>query len=485
MAGVQYQYPKNIVEFTSESTTAIHVVIAGSVQLAIQYADVSTTNPYGHANPSTLIAILRSWTQQGTGNDPYYRDSLQRTRVTNATPIFFATFASSVETDQFHTLLVANATVTRDANEACMVLTLDNTQATSRAVLQTRQYTPCYPGLTMICYMTGIMRTAAVLANNKVRLGLFDEYGDKAVSGDRVGSGAFFELDGAGGMSVVTRNMVGGVQTDTAVTTTSFNIDRLNGTGLSGFTLDVTKVNTYVIEICADGATIRFGVMGTNTVWYCHSVSGINLATNALLRHAMLPIRMCNLNTSTTLTASVAKLYAVTLSSEGAGVGVISPYNPLSVYTVNRSADFGAVAAVALPVTIFYPLFSIRVAAGARCRCPAWLIRIWNIRSGGTSGNRMAVVRDPTLTGAAWAAVTDSCIEYDISATSYAGGSFVWSSYSFNGAANEMNILDLKPALPFYAALDGSTGTTYSFMGARWTGTASVRGKLDWVEQYG
>jgi hypothetical protein len=173
------------------------------------------------------------------------------------------------------------------------------------------------------------------------------------------------------------------------------------------------------------------------------------------------------------------------LSSEGAGVGAISPYNPLSVYTVNRSADFGAVAAVALPVTIFYPLFSIRIAAGARCRCPAWLIRIWNIRSGGTSGNRMAVVRDPTLTGAAWAAVTDSCIEYDISATSYAGGSFVWSSYSFNGAANEMNILDLKPALPFYAALDGSTGTTYSFMGARWTGTASVRGKLDWVEQYG
>ena len=80
---------------------------------------------------------------------------------------------------------------------------------------------------------------------------------------------------------------------DTKVPQSQWNIDKCDGTGPSGFNLDLTKMQMFYIDYSWYGAGfVRWGFRGpTGDIIYCHKVANNNLNTEAYMRSGNLPAR--------------------------------------------------------------------------------------------------------------------------------------------------------------------------------------------------
>ena len=94
---------------------------------------------------------------------------------------------------------------------------------------------------------------------------------------------------------------------DTRIPQSQWNIDRLDGTGPSGITLDPNKIQLYHMDFAWQGAgAIRFGIKDQlgNPI-YCHKITHSNNSTEAYWRSGNLPIRY-DANTITPYTSLAA-----------------------------------------------------------------------------------------------------------------------------------------------------------------------------------
>lgn len=129
----------------------------------------------------------------------------------------------------------------------------------------------------------GLYCSAAVVFGAPVagivrRIGMFDN-----------DNGVFFEQDSTG-ISVVRRSNAGGTVTDTRVAQTSWNIDRLDGTGAqgaatpsnfnpSGVTIDWSRIQMVCIDYAWYGAgRARFGVIVGGKLFWCHAFDAANVS---------------------------------------------------------------------------------------------------------------------------------------------------------------------------------------------------------------
>jgi len=97
---------------------------------------------------------------------------------------------------------------------------------------------------------------------------------------------------------------------ETKVAQSAFNIDRLDGTGPSGYNLDLSKMQMFFIDYSWYGAgTIRWGIRATDgNVIYCHRMANNNVNSEAYMRSGNLPARYETTTqaVSTFLTATLA-----------------------------------------------------------------------------------------------------------------------------------------------------------------------------------
>ena len=87
--------------------------------------------------------------------------------------------------------------------------------------------------------------------------------------------------------AVVTRTI------DQKTVSTNWNIDKCNGTGISGFNLDLTKMQMFYLDYSWYGAGfIRWGFRGaTGDIVYCHKLPNNNVNYEAYMRSGNLPAR--------------------------------------------------------------------------------------------------------------------------------------------------------------------------------------------------
>ena len=106
------------------------------------------------------------------------------------------------------------------------------------------------------------------------------------------------------GMVVASRTV------DTKVAQSAFNIDRLDGTGPSGYNIDLTKMQMFYIDYTWYGAGfIRFGVRGPNgNIIYCHKIQNNNINTEAYMRSGNLPARYESATMAPTTVSSAATI---------------------------------------------------------------------------------------------------------------------------------------------------------------------------------
>ena len=164
-------------------------------------------------------------------------------------------------------------------------------------------------------------------AGNVRRWGAFDD-----------NDGVYFELYETV-LNVVIRSSTSGSVVATKVPQSAWNSDKLNGTGISGVTIDVTKINIWWIDYQWLGSgRVRFGIFakdGSRIV--CHIMENAGQYVVPYMRTGTLPLATENTNFAATGSGSQLRESCLAIYTEGR----------TSDYTFWRNSDANAVGVVA------------------------------------------------------------------------------------------------------------------------------------------
>jgi hypothetical protein len=299
------------------------------------------------------------------------------------------------------TLLVSGGTVTHQPTISGL-RTATTTSATSSATLRTNTYYKYQAGFTQLATLS-IIHSDSGQANNVREWGYFE-----------TNNGLFFRLSGTT-LSIVERSDTSGSVADNVILQSAWNVDKMNGTGGSGVTLDLSKGNLFEIEIQWYGVgVVRYFI---NNI-LVHEQNHTNTLAVPYMRTAMLPVQVKVTNTAGAV-ASYVDLICARVVAQG------QQHEPCewtqSAYNTTDST---------IGVTEV-PLLSIRPKATYNSITNrSWIIpRRLNVN---TEGNRMSfrIMFGATLTGPSWtSSSTTSLAEYDQTATAFSGGEMLFRGY--------------------------------------------------------
>jgi hypothetical protein len=293
-------------------------------------------------------------------------------------------------------------------------------------------------------------------------------------------NGMYLELDGAGGnvLSFVKRSSVSGSVVDTSVTQANWNYDKMDGTGPSGLTLDITKAQILWMDFEWLGVgTVRLGFIINGKFILCHQFNHANIITSTYITTASLPLRYEIENTGTTASASNLKQICSTVISEGG-------------YELR-----GLQQAVNIPITTprtlavagtYYPIASIRLKASPNFLDAIVILTALSVLGTGNGVNYNWQVRATgATTGGTWvSAGVNSAVEYNITGTSFTGGRIVAGGYFNSSNQGSASIDILKEALfKFQLERDTFTSTPFELtLVVASDGGGSAYVSLDWEE---
>jgi hypothetical protein len=291
-------------------------------------APASVVRVVNGAQQTTQEAILSAL----QGSTSPARDAFGRERAVSPVLTFSNTTGYDAEPLVWQTIVSgAGATATWSSSTRSTPLTL--TTVTGYVVRQTYVYIPYQPGRSQFITMTGVI--GAAVANVTKRIGQFDQQ-----------NGLFFCQTTAGILQVVRRSA--GV--DTAIAQADWNLDRFDGTGTSGVTLDLTKDQIFVMDYGWLGtATVRFGFYYNGNVVYAHAMHHANVLTTSYIQTACLPLRY-EISSSGNATALLTQICAA-VSSEGG-------YYDVPAYAFGATREISGIIATTseVPIVALRPL---------------------------------------------------------------------------------------------------------------------------------
>lgn len=322
-------------------------------------------------------------------------DAFGRLRVSNPFGIFDSKQIASNDPYSYEEKLVGTATSTFQYDRSSTYLAI-GTATGDRAVRQTSRYFPYVPGKSHQITCTG------VFAAGKTNLSQYIGYGDDL-------NGLFFKLQGTT-LGVVIRSSVSGSPVDTFVAQADWNIDKLDGTGASGVTIDIAKAQIFSIDFQWLGVgRIRFGVDIDGILIVVHEVLNANIISSVYIATPTLPVRYEIVNTGVTADASTLEQICCSVSSEG---GYSVPGLEFSASTgITRNA-----------VTTREPILLIRLKSAFPVGEPnRRIVRVTDYGATTTGNNayiELVHLHNPTVT-ATWADIDDSSgVEYATTITS-------------------------------------------------------------------
>lgn len=326
---------------------------------------------------------------------PVALDAFNRLRVSPPTAIFSSKmiFDAAPSTWSDAQLSGAGTSSTYNTNQASVTLAVSASTAGSRARQTFRRFN-YQPGKGQLISLTGVLGTPA--AGITRRLGMFDG-----------ANGVFFESSPTS-VNVVVRSSTSGASVDTVVPQALWNVDKMDGTGPSGITLDFAKSQIFSVDFQWLGeGFVRFGFFVGLSFYVCHVEQHANLVTTVYMSDPNLPLRYEISNSGAGGAASLVHICTAVISEGG------QEFNG-QYHAVTR----GATGLATLNNSDLYPILAIRLASG---RAGA-IVRPDQISMLSTTNANieMQLLRNPTVTGAAlsFSAVTNSSVEAAVAATS-------------------------------------------------------------------
>ena len=255
------------------------------------------------ATDNTLIGNSSDRLRVESSFEDHLATSFGRLRVANSYTAFESTFNYDKQSLVWDESLVTGGTNTWNTNRNSLDLVTTTTSGSS-AIVQSRRRIKYNPARSVIVQISSNLGGAK--ASCRRRLGQFD-----------ANNGVFFELDGVTLKTVIRSNVSGSI-VNTSVDQSSWNGDKLDGTGPSGINLDLTKHQLWIIEYGWQGiATVRFGLYVNGKVIYCHTVYSSNISDNPYMKTANLPLRVENTNTATTASSTTLSVNCFCVKHEG------------------------------------------------------------------------------------------------------------------------------------------------------------------------
>lgn len=302
-------------------------------------------------------------------------DAFGRVRVSNPYTLFDSQNRYSAD-PQFDTYTSGTGNTTYKVNQS--VLELSTTSSgIGQVIRQTYRCFPYQPGKGLLVLATFVMTTPASGLNQKV--GYFNS-----------SNGVFFASRNTD-IQFVLRTSGGGFAVDTRVNQADWNGDPLNGTGTSGLTLDVTKAQIMWMDFEWLGVgSVRCGFIIDGQYIVCHTFQNANNVTTTYMGTATLPVRY-ELETTSSQDATFKQICSTVMSEGG-----YQQYSPN--FVARQTSVVGTIG------TSFKPLVSMRLAADS-LNAVVLPTRVQVLPT--TSQNyEVALIKNPSLTGASWVNLT-------------------------------------------------------------------------------
>jgi hypothetical protein len=365
-------------------------------------------------------------------------------------------------------LSATGASATFNASQGLMDLTI-NAVSGSEVIRETTKVFAYQPGKSLLVMSTFVMNPAKDHLEQKVGY-----YGDE--------NGMYLELSGSI-LKFVKRSFITGAVVETQAVQSDWNGDKLDGTGPSGLTLDITKAQILWMDFEWLGVgTVRMGFVINGQLILCHSFHHANLITSTYITTASLPLRyeIRNVETPSPATSSTLKQICSTVISEGG-------------YQLN-----GAQQAIGTPIGTsrtltlagtFYPIVSLKLKTSPDRLDAITILTALSILPDSDGAFNWQVRSRAVTQGGSWlSASDDSSVQYNITGTGVdpaTPGRILASGFfsKTNQSSGQVDIL--KEALfKFQLERDGILGIPYelTLVVASNGGSDKVFASLDWEE---
>ena len=327
-------------------------------------------------------------------------DAFGRQRVSQPYTLFDSQNRYTQDT-QYDTAVTGTGTTTYITAQSSVDMTV-TAGGVGSVVRQTFRSFPYQPGKGLLLLATFCMDGSQSL-NLTQRVGYFNTE-----------NGTFFQrIDGTNSF-VLRSSVTGSVSDARTVNQSSWNGDKLDGTGASGYTLDSAKSQILWMDFEWLGVgSVRCGFIIDGQYIVCHTFTNANEITSTYMTTAILPVRYEI--TSTSAVAATLKQICSSVMSEGG-------YDAQSAnYTAARTTKRSAFS------TTFVPLMSIRLATGRSGAVV--LVKLAQALPTVTQNYEVVLLKNATLTGPSWATSVSTNVDYDQTSTALTGGIVVAQDY--------------------------------------------------------
>ena len=357
-------------------------------------------NPLPISKNTTVNSDANPIFVQGTSDSTFFAptqsDAFGRLRVSNPYTLFDGGLRFSDNTFKWDQQDTGSATSTFLPNESSILM---STTGAGTSIRQTKQVFSYQPGKSLLSMLTFVMNTPT--AGVTQRAGYFGAQ-----------NGVYFEVANTTKNLVIRKYTSGSVDDTTEkFVQSSWNGDKLDGTGTSGITLDVTKSQIFWCDIEWLGVgSVRCGFIIDGQFIVCHTFNHANIANKVYMTTATLPLRYELISTGPS--ASMRAICSTVISEGG---------------YANRSqtrAIGTALTGKNLSDTEYRPLICLRLKSTALDSIV--IPTAFDVYGLQQAAFVYRIILNPTLTNADWtSAGTNSTVEYDLSATALSGGTVI------------------------------------------------------------
>jgi hypothetical protein len=421
-----------------------------------RYEVVKVLNPDDQVLNVSLVA-----SPQDTA--PTTLDAFGRLRVSEPLTLFDSSHRYR-DNGLWNTNTASGGSATFNSNAGLMDLAVTTTSG-SLVYRETRKVFSYQPGKSLLVMNTFVMNPAKT--GLRQRIGYFG-----------TDNGFYIELANST-LSLVERSFVTGTVTETRVAQADWNVDKMDGTGPSGLTLDISKAQILWADVEWLGlGTVRMGFVINGHLVTCHAFNHANIIATTYITTASLPLRYEVENTATTASSSTLKQVCSTVISEGG-------------YEL-RGAQQAVETPIASPrdltnASTGYPVISIRLKTSPNRLDAIVILTALSIMGITNNANYLwKVVIAGTTTGGTWvSAGADSAVEYNLTGTSFTGGRALASGFTNGSNQGNVPVDILKQAL-FTTQLERNTFTSTPYeltlIASSNSAGADILASMDWEE---
>jgi len=398
-------------------------------------------------------------------SDSSNMDAFQRLRTSQPYTLFDSQLQHNEKPFLWETQLTGGGTSIHQAPVSSVDMGV-TTAAGDKVIRQSRQYIRYQPGKSQLVLLTGAFGAGHPYCRK--RIGYFD-----------ANDGLYFEEVG-GILSVVRRSSISGSVVETNVQNSLWNLDKLDGTGPSGISIDSSAAHIFLIDLEWLGVgRVRMGFVFAGKIIYVHEFLHANIAVAPYMATANLPVRYEIENTGILPSPLSFRQICTTVIAEGG-------YERTG-YSFSASNQITAKSVG----TTLIPLISIRpklIFNGIINR--GFVVPSEHSISTASQTILVEIRRNPTLGGTVtWSSAnTNSIVEYNTSATTVSGGEAVSSFYipaAQQGGGRPGSIrAEILSKIFLSLNINGDASTIYSICARTTNSTSNTYASINWQEFY-